>query len=149
MKKITIILALLCLVLSSSLTASDGLWLTDLAKAKIAAKKNNKLILALLTGSDWCHWCKRMDKEVFQSAEFKKFAQQNFILLAIDFPKKKKIPQALRKQNREILKTYNVKYGWVPTTLILKADGTLVAKRTGYGKKGVTFYIKHLKKMMK
>jgi thioredoxin-related protein len=149
MKKIAIIvLVMLSFALNSTVYANDG-WLTDLAQAKVEAKKSNKLILAVLSGSDWCHWCKKMDKEVFTTAEFKTFAKKHFVLLFIDFPRKKKISPALRKQNRGILKTYKVKYGWVPTTLLLDANGKLLGKRTGYGKKGVKFYIKHLKKMMK
>ena len=67
--------------------ASEG-WGTDWEAAKAKAKTENKPILINLTGSDWCGWCIKIEKEVFSSKEFKEFAAKHLILMEADFPKK-------------------------------------------------------------
>ena len=42
-------------------------WLTDLEAAKKLASSRGKDILIDFTGSDWCYWCMRLDKEVFSA----------------------------------------------------------------------------------
>ena len=42
--------------------------------AKALAKKENKLILADFTGSDWCGWCIKLKDEVFSKPEFQTWA---------------------------------------------------------------------------
>jgi len=46
--------------------ASEG-WLTDLDAAKKQAAAEKKDILIDFTGSDWCGWCIKLDKEVFST----------------------------------------------------------------------------------
>jgi thioredoxin-related protein len=47
------------------LRAETGEWLTDFSAAKKKAKEENKPILMLFTGSDWCPWCIKWEKEAF------------------------------------------------------------------------------------
>ena len=49
------------------------------------AKKTNKPIFALFTGSDWCIWCKRLEGEVLSQDEFLKYAGRKLILFKADF----------------------------------------------------------------
>lgn len=110
-------------------------WLTSFAQACKQAKASNKIILADFTGSDWCIWCKRLKKEVFDTKEFQNWAVQNVILLEVDFPRK---PQddATRKQNAELAGKYGIR-GY-PTILFLSSDGQVIGK-SGYmegGSKG-------------
>ena len=51
-------------------TADIFKWETDLNVAKKRAKDENKEILADFTGSDWCGWCIKLKKEVFDQPEF-------------------------------------------------------------------------------
>ena len=74
-------------------------WLVDLDEAYAISVKEKKPILANFTGSDWCGWCKRLDADVFSKPEFKEWAKKNVVLLEVDFPKRKQIPQKNMSQN--------------------------------------------------
>lgn len=74
-------------------------WLVDLDEAYAISVKEKKPILANFTGSDWCGWCKRLDADVFNKPEFKEWAKKNVVLLELDFPRGKQIPQKNKEQN--------------------------------------------------
>ena len=61
-------------------------WLDDYQKAQQEAKASNKLLLLNFTGSDWCGWCIKLDKDVLSQAEFKDYASKNLVLMEVDFP---------------------------------------------------------------
>lgn len=123
---------------------SDGIWLTDFQQAKKEAKEKNLPILVDFSGSDWCGWCIKLDKEVFSQPEFIDYAKKNFVLLLLDFPKENKQDKKTKIQNAELAQKYNV--SGFPTVLILDAEGNFL-KQTGYVQGGVENYIKHLKEM--
>lgn len=60
--------------------------ITDWKQAKAIAQKEDKKILVILTGTEWCAPCKKMDKGVITNAEFKKYAENNLVLFLIDIP---------------------------------------------------------------
>ncbi len=64
-------------------------WLSDYKKAQQEAKANNKLVLLDFTGSDWCGWCMKLNKEVFSQPQFKDYASKALVLLEVDFPRQK------------------------------------------------------------
>ncbi len=74
-------------------------WLVDLDEAYAISAKEKKPILANFTGSDWCGWCKKLDADVFSKPEFQTWAKKNVVLLELDFPRKKQIPQKNQQQN--------------------------------------------------
>ena len=65
--------------------------------------------MANFTGSDWCGWCIRLDKAVFQTDEFKKWAKDNVILLELDFPRRKKLDPTLEATNNELQNIFQVR----------------------------------------
>ena len=71
--------------------------------------KENKPIMANFTGSDWCGWCIKLDKAVFQTDEFKKWANKNVILLELDFPRRKKLDQELADSNNQLQSIFKVR----------------------------------------
>lgn len=126
---------------SVSAFASEG-WLTDFAKAKTQAAEEKKALLMDFTGSDWCTWCIRLRKEVFDTDAFKKSAPKNFVLLELDYPQdESKVPSAIREQNAKLQTTYAIQA--YPTILLTDAEGRPFA-RTGYQKGGPEEYLKHL-----
>ena len=133
-----------CVAANSS--SSDSLWLTDFDKALKIAKETKKPILLDFTGSDWCGWCIRLDKEVFSKNSFKSFAKKNLVLVEIDFPRKNNQDSFLRKQNNRLKAKYEVR--GFPTIVLLDFNGNLIDK-TGYVKGGSSRYISHLKKLLK
>ena len=136
---------LLAFVLSAiSLTAADG-WLTDLDEAKKVAAKGNKAILVDFTGSDWCGWCIRLREEVFDKPEFKE-ASKDFVLVELDFPRTKKLPEGQKEKNQALAKKFNVR--GFPTILLMTAEGQPFAK-TGYEQGGPVKYVASLREMLK
>ena len=125
--------------------AGDG-WMTDFDAAKTKAKKEGKDILIDFTGSDWCGWCIKLRKEVFEQEAFKAAVPQNFILVELDFPRKKELPEALKKQNKTLRDTFSV--SGFPTVMLCDAEGRPYAK-TGYQNGGAEAYVTHLGELRK
>ena len=70
MKNILIVSCLLLGTINLYSQENDG-WLVDFEKAAELSIKSGKPILANFTGSDWCGWCIRLQKEVFITPKFK------------------------------------------------------------------------------
>ncbi len=136
---------LLAIGFTTACARADEGWLTNFEKAKEQATKQNRPILVDFSGSDWCGWCIKLDKEVFSQKEFKDFAKDNLVLLLLDFPRKKALPPAEQAANEEFLKKYSVR--GFPTVLILDAEGKVLG-RTGYQEGGAAAYVEHLKSLL-
>jgi protein disulfide-isomerase len=95
--------------------------MTDWAAAKAESAGTGKPILILLTGSDWCTWCIKLEKEVFETSTFADFASENLVLMLADFPRKTKLPADVAKQNEALKKQY-LADGY-PTVWLLDAGG--------------------------
>ena len=143
MKRLHLLLAVLTISSLTALAGSDK-WLTDFEEAKKVAAKENKSILIDFTGSDWCHWCVQLKKEVFGLDEFTKEASKHFVLVELDFPKKSEQSEDTKKANKALAKKYKV--SGFPTVLLTDAEGKPFG-RTGYREGGVAPYLKHLKKL--
>ncbi|MGA0134200.1 MAG: thioredoxin family protein [Opitutales bacterium] len=132
---------LLAFVLSAaSLAAAEG-WLTDLDEAKKVAAKEQKAILVDFTGSDWCGWCIRLREEVFDKPEFKE-ASKHFVLVELDFPRKKQLPAGQKEKNEALARKFDVR--GFPTILLMNASGEPFAK-TGYEPGGPVKYVAALR----
>ena len=128
-------------------SAEESGWLTDYKMAQQEAKTNNKFLLLNFTGSDWCGWCKKFDKEVLLQPEFKDFARDNLVIVELDFPRGKPQTPELRKQNRELAQQYEI-VGF-PTIVVLSADGQKLWRYDGYFPDGPTAFIAQLQKLRK
>ncbi len=124
--------------------AASVTWLTDFGAAKRAAAERQVPILADFSGSDWCGWCKKLDREVFSQAAFTQYAAGNLVLFLADFPRGKEQTDEVKAQNSLLAKEYGVQ--GFPTVLLLDADGNELA-RTGYRKGGPEEYVAHLNEL--
>ena len=137
------------LVLGFSITFSagaDSQWLTDYKKAQQEAKASNKLLLLDFTGSDWCGWCIRLNREVFSKPEFKDYANKNLVLMEVDFPRRKMLTADVKKQNEELAQHYQIE--GFPTIIVLNGDGQRVGE-LGYMQGGPPAFIAELEKLRK
>ncbi len=139
MKK-TLIGMLLSLVLVSPALA-ELTWMTDVPKALEKAKAENKLVMLDFTGSDWCGWCIKLNKEVFSTTEFAEYAKKNIVPVEIDFPKRKQQSEELKKANKALLAKYKIE-GY-PTIIVLNSAGKKVGE-LGYEEGGPKNFIAKL-----
>ncbi|MDC0497507.1 thioredoxin family protein [bacterium] len=128
-----------------SLTAGGDAWLTDFEAAKARAKAEQKPMLLDFTGSDWCGWCIKLDKEVFSQDAFKAYAAESLVLVELDFPRKNDQSAELKAQNQTLKDKYKIR-GY-PTIIILSSEGELI-QRTGYQRGGAGAYIEHIKEIL-
>ena len=128
-----------------SASAKPG-WLTDFKQAQSEAKSNNKLMLVDFTGSDWCGWCIKLDKEVFSKPEFQEYASKNLILLEVDFPKGKQQSAEQQAQNRDLAEKHGIQ--GFPTILVLNGEGKKIGE-LGYMPGGAAAFIAQLDKLPK
>ncbi|OGV66772.1 MAG: hypothetical protein A2498_12980 [Lentisphaerae bacterium RIFOXYC12_FULL_60_16] len=120
-------------------------WPTDFEAARKSAAELKRPILIDFSGSDWCGWCIKLDKEVFSTEPFKSFARDNLVLMLADFPNRTPQPDALKKQNEALAGRYGIQ--GFPTVLLLDAEGKVLA-RTGYRPGGAEAYIAHIKELL-
>lgn len=139
------LLLVLSAMLSVAFAAEAVEWETDFAKASARAKESGRYILLNFSGSDWCGWCVKLDKEVFSTEGFRTYADRNLVAVLLDFPRRKAIDRELKKQNEELRGRYGVR--GFPTVIILSPDGELVG-RTGYRPGGQEKYTEHLDEMI-
>jgi protein disulfide-isomerase len=121
-------------------------WQTDYKKAQEQAKADKKLLLVDFTGSDWCGWCIRLNREVFSQPEFQEYAKKNLVLVEIDFPRGKAQSDALKKQNEELAIQYQIQ--GFPTLVVLNSEGRVVGA-LGYMQGGPSAFIAELEKLRK
>lgn len=103
---------LTCLLLIGSCyfsMAQEVTWHTNMKKASDIAMNENKPVLMFFTGSDWCGWCKRLQKEVLQTKDFEAWAKDNVVLMELDFPKRIQQDQEVKAQNYQLQKVFNVR----------------------------------------
>ena len=95
-------------------------WMVNLEEAYNESKKTGKPIMANFTGSDWCGWCKRLDKSVFHQPGFDKWADENVVLLELDFPKRFRVPPEIAQQNNSLKQQFGVR--GFPTIWLFDVD---------------------------
>ena len=105
--------------------ATVGAWTHDYeAAVKLAAEKNLPLFLNF-TGSDWCGWCKLMDKKVFSTDVWKDWAKDKIALAYINFPRNPDfVPKKFILRNDELQRKYGIR-GY-PTYIVVAPDGATV-----------------------
>ncbi len=119
-------------------------WITDMQKAgEIAARENKKIIL-VFSGSDWCAPCIKLEKEIWNSPEFQEYAKEHYVMLRADFPRKKKnqLPKEQQEKNNKLFEKYNPQ-GYFPFVVVLTPGGKVLGT-TGYKKVSPGEYIKEL-----
>ena len=126
--------------------AGDVDWQTDLPKAQAKAKAEKKLVMLDFTGSDWCGWCIRLNKEVFSKPEFVQYAQTNLVAVEVDFPRLKKQTEEQKKANQALQEKYKIE-GY-PTIIVLNGAGEQVGQ-LGYMPGGPKAFIAELEKLKK
>jgi len=144
MKKIILLTLLACATLA--VRAEELKWLTDAKKAQEQAKVEKKLVLLDFTGSDWCGWCIKLQKEVFSKPQFAEYAKKSLVLVEVDFPRRKKLSEEQQKANMALQEKYKIQ-GY-PTIVVLDGDGKKIGE-LGYVEGGPKAFLAELDKVKK
>jgi thiol:disulfide interchange protein len=100
--------------------ASTITWQNNLNKTYELAKTNRKWILVDVY-TDWCHWCKRLDSDVYAQPAVAKFINSSFVCLKAN---------AERGDGMTVKSKYGV--SGYPCTLILEPGGKEKGRIDGY-----------------
>lgn len=121
--------------------ASPDSWNTDYEAALTQARNDGKQVFLFFTGSDWCGWCQRLDREILSTPEFKSYAAGKLILVKLDFPRG--IPQSdqVKAQNNQLAKQHRI--NGYPTVVILDSSGKRIGT-LGYMEGGPAGFIAKL-----
>lgn len=122
----------------------EGGWMTDYRQALETAKAENKHVLLDFSGSDWCGWCIKIDKEITGTSAFREYAKKHLVLVLVDFPRRKPQSAELKKQNQELAEKFQIE-GY-PTLIVLNPQGEKVGQ-LGYMEGGPAAFLKELDKI--
>ena len=121
---------------------SPGQWTADYVSALAQAKAQHCKVLLLFTGSDWCIWCQRLEKEIISTPAFLAYARSDLVLVKLDFPRSIQQPPQLVAQNQKLQQQYGIE-GY-PTVIVLNSDGKKVGE-LGYQEGGPGPFVDKLK----
>lgn len=125
MKIKTLINIILFLFLIQTVNGQEVEMIIKWEEAKELAKKENKRILIILTGSEWCAPCKKMEKKVIKNPQFINYAQQHLIVFIIDLPGGGIIYNSKINQDYEKFKN-KYKSNALPSLILTEPDGTKI-----------------------
>ena len=141
MKKLTL---LCCAFLCTISTIQAQKWHTDFEEAKKVAAEKNRKIIVVFQGSDWNGLCIRLNKEMWTNTEFQKYAEENYVMLKADFPRRKEnmLSKEQLEKNNKLADMYN-RDRVFPFVAIVDKQGELLGT-TGYKKVSADQYIELL-----
>lgn len=145
-KLTTLAAAILCGLNLIAETSTPKGFTDDLDAALKSAQEKNKLVYVCFSGSDWCHWCIKLEQEVFADDTFAAAVKDDYELVFIDSPmNKERLSDHAKSANEALTKKYKVR--GFPTFVILKSDGTMLTHEGAYRPGGAKPYIEMLEKI--
>lgn len=125
-------------------TSTPAGFTDDLDAALVRARENGKFVYVCFSGSDWCGWCIKLEKEVFSDSAFAAAVKDDYELVFVDSPRdKSRLSEKAKAKNPSITKAYKVR--GFPTFVILKSDGSEVTRGSAYRPGGAAAYAEMLK----
>ena len=148
MVKMKYILTTLLVIGQLTMTYSQN-WELDFNTALKTAQDSNKTIILVFSGSDWCAPCMKLEKEIWETDSFKKYAKEHFVMLRADFPRRKanKLSKEQGDKNAKLAELYNPN-GYFPAVVIIDKNKNTLGQ-TGYKKLTPQEYIEHLNSFIK
>ncbi len=121
-------------------------WFVNWDKALAEARKTDKALFLLNTGSDWCGWCKKLKAEVLEKPAFTAFARKNLVLVYLDSPHRDPLGKEQQAHNRLVTKALPFG-GGVPHVLVMNAKGEKLGA-IGGGGLAVDAYLEKLRAIL-
>ena len=139
-------LILLSIIFLNTLYSKDTNW-KKFNDGLVEAKKLNKVILVDVY-TDWCKWCKEMDKNVYSNKNIQKYLNEYFVSIKLNAEGSETYKYKNKKYSApEISQFFNV--DGYPATVFLTSSGEFITLLPGYVEKDlfqkVLVYIKEEK----
>ena len=120
---------------ATSATGEDDARLrwNELEPALAEAKRSGKPVIVDVF-TDWCGWCKRMDKTTYGHPDVRDYVARAFVPARINAEddKRRATYQGESRTYRQFADGFRI--SGYPTTLFLAADGSLITQLPGYVK---------------
>ncbi len=144
----TVLFAPVSLMYSSEEASAEGHspWTDDFTAALEQGRTDGRYLLLNFTGSDWCVWCHRLRDEVFVQDAFLDYAAESLVLVEVDFPMKKVLPDSVQAQNAELDERFDV--SGYPTIVIVSPDNEEIG-RLSYMQGGAKTFVRAVKKLIR
>lgn len=114
-------------------------WISMSEAIKLSSKSKKKIIIDFYT--DWCGWCKKMDKATYEDPKIIKYINENFHAVKFNaeredsivfLGKTYKMPISERRATHELaVKLLDGRMGY-PSTTILNSDLSKIQNISGY-----------------
>ncbi len=97
-------------------------WTDDLNQALTTAKAESLPVYLYFTGSSWCIWCKKMDREIHNSDEFRQKTVGKCLFVRVELPAGGQPTDEVK----QLLENYHISS--VPTAVLLSPDGEEITR---------------------
>lgn len=147
MKKLLLSLSLLCGITASAETSTPKGFTDDLDGALARAKDSGKLVYVCFSGSDWCHWCVKLEEEVFSDDSFAASLTNEYELVFIDSPNdSSRLSASAKVKNPELMKKFKIR-GFPSMVILDGKDGSELVRGSAYRQGGAEKYVAMLKEI--
>ncbi|MFS4416761.1 thioredoxin family protein [Maribacter sp. 2307ULW6-5] len=125
------------------LPAQEVQWLSFEEAVALADTEENPKKVFIDVYTDWCGWCKKMDKDTFQNAEVAQYMQEKFYMVKLDGEGKEpiefkgqtfKFVPSGRKGYHELAAALMQNRLSYPTTIFLDEEMNMLSPVPGYQK---------------
>ena len=132
-------------IISSVPLVADEVWHTSFREARDKARELKVPLILNFTGSDWCVWCQKLESELYSDTKFIEAANEKYVAVKLDFPRRKRLPLKLERQNNELQHKFAVRA--YPTVIWLEAASGREIYRHNYLQTDAEMYILQLGKL--
>lgn len=142
-KPILRIIVVFVTLISFSATAQEVTWLSWNEAATLATTDATPKKIFVDVYTDWCGWCKKMDKDTFQNKEVAAYMEANFYMVKLDGEGKEEIeykgktfkfvPSGRNGYHEFAAALLNGKMSY-PTTVFLDEEMNMLSPVPGYQK---------------
>ena len=126
---IVVVLALTCIETSPNFASETGQPSTRRVKFDEAietSRLTGRPIVLVFTGSDWCGWCHRLSREVFDTPQFASWSKDRVILVEADFPRTHQLPSEIAQTNQRLATKFSI--ASYPTVLMIDSREQLLLR---------------------